>query len=41
MRFEFATAGRILFGPGTLGELGTIAGEFGKFAQKLELRDPW
>src|SRR5271165_4360349 len=30
MRFEFATAGRILFGPGTLGELGTIAGELGK-----------
>ena len=32
MRFEFATAGRILFGPGTLRELGTIAGELGKFA---------
>src|SRR5271157_2433983 len=30
MRFEFATAGRILFGPGTLVELGTIAGELGK-----------
>src|ERR1700730_15862206 len=32
MRFEFATAGRIFFGPGTLRELGTIAGELGKFA---------
>src|SRR5580700_3107086 len=32
MRFEFATAGRILFGPGTLGELGTVARELGKFA---------
>jgi alcohol dehydrogenase class IV len=32
MRFEFATAGRIFFGPGTLGELGTIARELGKFA---------
>ena len=32
MRFEFATAGRILFGPGTLGELGTMARELGKCA---------
>ena len=32
MRFEFATAGRIFFGPGTLGELGTIARDLGKFA---------
>ena len=32
MRFEFAAAGRIFFGPGTLGEVGTIAGELGKFA---------
>jgi alcohol dehydrogenase class IV len=32
MRFEFATAGRILFGPGSHEELGSIAGEFGKRA---------
>jgi alcohol dehydrogenase class IV len=32
MRFEFATAGRIVFGPGTLGEVGTIARELGKCA---------
>jgi len=30
MRFEFATAGRIIFGPGTHEEFGSIAGEFGK-----------
>ena len=29
MRFEFATATRIIFGPGTFGELGKIAREFG------------
>ena len=29
MRFEFATAGRIIFGAGTLGEIGRIAREFG------------
>jgi alcohol dehydrogenase class IV len=32
MRFEFATAGRILFGPGTLREAGPIAAELGKRA---------
>jgi alcohol dehydrogenase class IV len=32
MRFEFATAGRILFGPGTLSELGKTALELGKCA---------
>ena len=32
MRFEFATAGRIFFGPGTLGELGAIARDLGKCA---------
>jgi alcohol dehydrogenase class IV len=32
MRFEFATAGRIIFGPGTHGEFGPIAGELGKRA---------
>jgi alcohol dehydrogenase class IV len=32
MRFEFATAGRILFGPGSHEEFGSIAGEFGRRA---------
>ena len=32
MHFEFATAGRILFGPGSHEEFGSIAGEFGKRA---------
>jgi alcohol dehydrogenase class IV len=32
MRFEFATAGRILFGPGTIGELGAMARELGQCA---------
>jgi alcohol dehydrogenase class IV len=32
MRFEFATAGRIIFGAGTLGEIGRIAREFGQRA---------
>lgn len=32
MRFEFATAGRIVFGPGTLREAGTLAKEFGRCA---------
>ena len=30
MRFEFATAGRIIFGPGAQEELGTMAGELGE-----------
>ena len=30
MRFEFATAGSLLFGPGTLGELATVTGKLGK-----------
>lgn len=29
MAFEFATAGRILFGPGRIGEAGNLAAEFG------------
>ena len=29
MRFEFATAGRIVFGPGTLAQIGSVASEFG------------
>jgi alcohol dehydrogenase class IV len=32
MRFEFATATRILFGPGTLGEVGPLAAEMGRRA---------
>ena len=32
MRFEFATAARIVFGPGTIGEVGTAAAEMGKRA---------
>jgi alcohol dehydrogenase class IV len=32
MRFEFATATRIVFGPGALREIGTVAAEFGKRA---------
>lgn len=32
MRFEFATATRIIFGPGTVGELGPIARELGRRA---------
>ena len=32
MRFEFATATRILFGPGTLKQIGSIAAEFGRRA---------
>ncbi len=32
MRFEFATATRIIFGPGTLGEVGPLAAEMGSRA---------
>ena len=32
MRFEFATATRIIFGPGTLKEIGSIAAEMGSRA---------
>ncbi len=32
MRFEFATAGRIIFGPGTLAEVPSIAGTWGRHA---------
>jgi alcohol dehydrogenase class IV len=32
MQFEFATAGRILFGPGRLKEIGVLAGAFGRRA---------
>jgi alcohol dehydrogenase class IV len=40
MRFEFATAGRIIFGPGTHGEFGPIAGELGKRALVVRGSDP-
>jgi len=32
MRFEFATAGRIIFGPGTIGEIGDLAAVMGRRA---------
>jgi len=32
MRFEFATATRIIFGPGTISEAATLSGGFGKLA---------
>jgi alcohol dehydrogenase class IV len=32
MRFEFATAGRIIFGPGTIGEIGDLAAAMGRRA---------
>ena len=40
MKFEFATAGRILFGPGTLRELGTLSRVFGSRIAVLTGRDP-
>jgi alcohol dehydrogenase class IV len=32
MRFEFATAGRIIFGPGTIAEIGDLAADMGRRA---------
>ena len=32
MRFEFASAGRIIFGPGTIGEIGDLAAVMGRRA---------
>ena len=32
MNFEFATAGRIIFGPGSINKLGALAGELGRKA---------
>jgi alcohol dehydrogenase class IV len=32
MRFEFATAGRIIFGPGTIGEIGNLVTDMGRRA---------
>jgi alcohol dehydrogenase class IV len=40
MRFEFATAARIIFGAGTLREIGPIAREFGRHALVVTGRDP-
>src|ERR1051325_3669714 len=40
MRFEFATAGRIVFGPGAFAEAGAIAKEFGQRALVVTGRDP-
>jgi alcohol dehydrogenase class IV len=39
MRFEFATATRIIFGPGTLREAGPLAKEFGRCALVVTGRD--
>ena len=40
MRFEFATATRIIFGPGTLREVGPLAREFGPRALVVTGADP-
>ena len=40
MRFEFATATRIIFGPGTLREVGALAREFGERALVVTGADP-
>ena len=40
MRFEFATATKIVFGAGTLREAGAIAKEFGKRVLVVAGRDP-
>ena len=40
MRFEFATAARIIFGPGTVQETARIAAEFGKHALVVTGRNP-
>lgn len=40
MRFEFATAGRIVFGPGTLREAGALAAAFGRRALVVGGRTP-
>lgn len=39
MKFEFATAGRVVFGAGTLSQLGEISAELGKRALVLTGRD--
>ena len=40
MRFEFATATRIVFGPGTLAEVGILASDFGRHAFVVTGRNP-
>lgn len=40
MRFEFTTAGRIVFGPGTISQAGPLAKEFGRRALVVTGRDP-
>ena len=40
MRFEFATATRIVFGPGTLNEVGKLAAEMGRRALVVTGRTP-
>jgi alcohol dehydrogenase class IV len=40
MRFEFATATRIVFGPGTLAEAGRLVGEWGRRAIVVTGRNP-
>ena len=40
MRFEFATASRILFGPGVLREAGAAARQFGRHAFVVTGRAP-
>jgi alcohol dehydrogenase class IV len=40
MRFEFATAARIVFGPGTLRDVGSIAGPLGRRALLVTGREP-
>ena len=39
MRFEFATAARIIFGRGTLNDVGPVAREFGRHALVVTGRD--
>ncbi len=40
MRFEFATANRVIFGPGTVREAGRLASDFGRRALVVTGRDP-
>ena len=40
MRFEFATAGRVIFGPGTLCEIGALARSMGRRALVVTGRNP-
>src|SRR2546423_533558 len=40
MRFEFATANRIIFGPGVLAQVGTLAKEYGRRALLVTGHNP-